>query len=154
MFKRSNIFIWLLISVFLYFFIWYSNNISEYLTADVFRTDAAIAWDIYYTDVDDNFNLYSNFDSDSGDLSFVISRDDTKIKLDPEKIKSSYPSNITKISDNIIKLDIKKTQAFWPKANLVHIDYIWPSEYINISDAKMTYPSWSGDLLAITRLTH
>lgn len=153
MFKRSNIFIWLLISIFTYFFLSYSNDIGKYLTADVFRTDTTIAWDIYYTDYNSKFDIFSNFESDSGNLSFVLTRDDTKIKFDTNKIKSDYPSNIENISENMIKLDIKKDKPFWIKANLLHVDYTWPTEYINISDAKMTYASWSVDLLAITRIT-
>lgn len=152
MFKPTNIFIWFLIAVFGYIFINYSWGAGKLLTADVFRTDAKIAWDIYYTDKDWSFDIYSNFDSEPWDLWFVLSWDDTKVKVDTSQIKSDYNSNINNISENMLQIDIKKTEAFWPKAKLLTIKYTWEPQNINISDAKMTYASWS-DLLAITRLS-
>ena len=152
MLKRSNIFFWLFIAVFVYIFMYYSDWISKYLTADVFRSDANISGDIYYTDSTNNFDIYSNFESDSGNISFVMGWDDTKVKFDTSKIKSEYSADINNISDNMLKININKIQPFGLKNNLINIKYIWPSGYINISDAKIYYASWSFDALAITRI--
>lgn len=152
MFKRANIFIWLLIAVFTYIFINYWNDINKYLTADVFRSNINISWDIYYIDSQNNFDIYSNFESDSWDLSFIMSRDDTKVKFDTSKIKSDYSADINNISDNMLRINITKNKPFWVKNNLVHIEYTWSTEYINISDAKISYLSWLFDQLSITRI--
>ncbi len=152
MFKPVNIFIWFLIAVLGYVFITYGWGVSNMLTADVFRKDTKIAWDIYYTDKDWVLDIYSNFDSEPWNLWMMISWDNTKVKFDKNQIKSDYNADIKDISENMIQINIKKLQNFSIKSKLLTIKYDWEQQYINISDANMTYLSGS-DMLAITKLS-
>lgn len=121
-------------------------------TADVFRANTNIAWDIYTQEQNNTFTINSNFESDPGILSFVMMRDDSKVNINSESIKSEYSANISNLSPNMISIQIPKYKSFGTKNQLAAIPYEWPNWYINISDAKMTYNSWTVDNLAITKL--
>lgn len=152
MFKAKNIIIWFFIALFSYFLFSTINNNSDLFTADVFRNNKSISWDIYTTDKDNKFTIYSNFESDPGNLDFIMTWDDSEVTINSESIKSEYKADITNISENMISINIPKHQSFGNNNKLVSISYTWPKWYINISDTKMTYNSGTVDNLAITKL--